>query len=86
MLIMARQHWGIEAKTHWVLDVAFNEDRCRVRKDHAAHHLVTIRRFVLNLLRRNPTPIGLRRRRKLASYDMTVLTGLLGLAAVSPGE
>lgn len=86
MLTMARQHWGIEAKTHWVLDVAFNEDRCRVRKDHAAHNLVTIRRFVLNLLRRNSTPMGLRRRRKLASYDMTVLTDLLGLAAVSPGE
>lgn len=85
ILIMARQHWGIEAKTHWVLDVAFNEDRCRVRKDHAAHNLITIRRFVLNLLRRSPKPMGLRRRRKIASYNMTALTDLLRLAAVSPG-
>jgi predicted transposase YbfD/YdcC len=83
ILTMARQHWGIEAKTHWILDVAFNEDRCRARKDHAAHNLVTIRRFVLNLLRRNPKPMGLRRRRKLASYDMNVLTDLLRLATVS---
>lgn len=84
ILFMARQHWGIEAKTHWVLDIAFNEDRCRVRKDHAAHNLVTIRRFVLNLLRRNPKPMGLRRRRKLASYNMNALADLLRLAAVSP--
>ena len=84
LLTMARQHWGIEAKTHWVLDVAFNEDRCRVRKDHAAHNLVTMRRFVLNLLRRHPKPMGLRRRRKLASYNMEALGELLRLAAVSP--
>ncbi len=32
---MIRQHWDIENKLHWSLDVAFNEDRCRIRKDHA---------------------------------------------------
>jgi len=30
-----REHWGIENSLHWVLDVAFNEDRCRMRKDHS---------------------------------------------------
>jgi predicted transposase YbfD/YdcC len=87
ILTMARQHWGIDAKTHWVFDVACNEDRCRVRKDHAAHNRITIRRFVPNLLRRNPTPkpMGLRRRRKTASYNMKRLTELLAYATVSPG-
>jgi len=29
-----REHWGLENSLHWVLDVAFNEDRCRMRKDN----------------------------------------------------
>jgi predicted transposase YbfD/YdcC len=31
----ARAHWSIENHLHWVLDVTFREDDCRVRKDHA---------------------------------------------------
>ena len=87
LLSMARQHWGIEA-THWILDVAFNEDRSRARKDNAAHNLVTIRRFVLNLLRRNPETKhrSIKRRRRRASYSMEGLCQLMKLAAVSPGE
>ena len=30
-----RGHWGIENQLHWVLDVQFNEDDCRIRKDYA---------------------------------------------------
>ena len=37
---MIRQHWDIENKLHWSLDVTFNEDRCRIRKDHAAENMV----------------------------------------------
>jgi predicted transposase YbfD/YdcC len=87
LLSMARQHWGIEA-THWILDVAFNEDRSRARKDNAAHNLVTIRRFVLNLLRRNPETKhrSIKRRRRRAGYGMEELCRLMKLAAVSPGE
>ena len=88
LLHMARQHWGIEVRTHWILDVAFNEDRSRARKDNAAHNLVTIRRFILNLLRRNPETKhrSIKRRRRIASYSMESLCQLMKLAAVSPGE
>ena len=88
LLSMARQHWGIENRTHWILDVAFNEDRSRARKDNAAHNLVTIRRFVLNLLRRNPETKhrSIKRRRRRASYSMEGLCQLMKFAAVSPGE
>jgi len=44
---MIRQHWDIENKLHWSLDVAFNEDRCRIRKDHAAENMVALRHITL---------------------------------------
>ena len=45
-----RSHWGIENCLHWVLDVSFNEDKCRIRKDNAAENLAVIRHIALNLL------------------------------------
>lgn len=30
-----RAHWVVENNLHWILDVVFNEDQSRVRKDHA---------------------------------------------------
>jgi predicted transposase YbfD/YdcC len=80
-LSCARQHWGIENRCHGVLDVAFNEDRSRVRKNHAAHNLVTIRRFVLNLLRLEPSDKGIIRRRKIAGWDLNYLIQLLARIA-----
>ena len=87
-LSCARQHWGIENRCHWVLDVAFNEDRSRVRKNHAAHNLVTIRRFVLNLLRLEPSDKGIKRRRKIAGWDLNYLLQVLAriAAPMSLGE
>ena len=87
LLSMARRHWGIEA-THWILVIAFNEDRSLARTDNADHNLVTIRRFVLNLLRRNPEAKhrSIKRHRRRASYSMEGLCQLMKLAAVSPGE
>jgi predicted transposase YbfD/YdcC len=49
----ARAHWSIENRLHWVLDVTFREDDCRVRKDHAPQNLSTLRKFVLSLLRQD---------------------------------
>ena len=43
LLQVARGHWAIENNLHWMLDVHFDEDRCRVRKDHAPLNLATVR-------------------------------------------
>jgi predicted transposase YbfD/YdcC len=47
-----RGHWGIDNSLHWVLDIAFREDECRVRKDHAPANFAIMRHMALNLLRK----------------------------------
>src|SRR5690606_15421289 len=51
-----RAHWGIENKLHWVLDVLFNEDGCRIRKGNADENFSIIRKIALNMLSLEPTP------------------------------
>ncbi len=45
-----RGHWEIENKLNWVLDVQFEEDDSRIRKDNAPENLAVIRQIALNLL------------------------------------
>ena len=75
-----RSHWGIENNLHWVLDVAFNEDNCRIRKDNAPINMAMLRHLTLNLLRINNThKRGIKSKRLRAGWDddyrMTLLTG-----------
>ena len=51
LLRAVREHWGIENSLHWVLDIAFREDECRVRKGHGPENLATMRHMALNLIR-----------------------------------
>ena len=60
-----RSHWSIENRLNWVLDVVFREDLCRVRIRHAAQNLATIRRMVLNLLRKDTSMNKSIRRKRL---------------------
>jgi predicted transposase YbfD/YdcC len=52
-----RSHWGVEIM-HWMLDICFNEDKCRVRKNHAAKIFNVIRHLVLNLLLKETSSKG----------------------------
>lgn len=77
----ARGHWGIENSLHWVLDVVFREDECRVRKDHAPENLSMIRRLALNLLREEKTicKLGLKAKRHRCAIDNNYLAHILGI-------
>jgi len=67
---MIRQHWDIENKLHWSLDVTFNEDRCRIRKEHAPENMAGARHIALNLLRQEHShQISLRQKRLLCGLD-----------------
>ena len=53
-----RSHWGVENRVHWVLDVTFREDDCRMRAGHGAQNLAVLRHCALNLLRQERTVTG----------------------------
>lgn len=46
----ARQHWVVES-FHWILDVTFDEDASRKRKDHAPRNYSLVRKFAINILK-----------------------------------
>ncbi len=82
VLRCVRQHWGIENRLHWCLDVVFKEDKSQVRSTtgHAAGNLGWLRKMVLNLLRKETSvKAGLQSKRNLAGWDIryleTILTG-----------
>jgi predicted transposase YbfD/YdcC len=73
-----RSHWGIENSVHWVLDVAFREDDCRVRQGHAPENLATLRPIALNLLRADETVnLGIKNKRLTAGWNSNYLANVL---------
>lgn len=69
MAMRIRDHWKIENQMHWVLDVVFREDDCRVRKDNAPQNIATLNRIALNLVRKAPGKGSLKRKRKRAGWN-----------------
>lgn len=78
-----RLHWGIENSLHWCLDVAFNEDHCRVRKEAAPENLAIIRHIAMNLLKQETTAkVGIKNKRLMAGWDHKYLAKLLNLEKI----
>lgn len=74
-----RQHWEVENKVHWLLDVNFREDEDRSRKGHADQNMALVRRTVLNICRLFHDPRkSLSRKRKAAAWSEDYLDALLG--------
>ncbi|MGH7104382.1 MAG: ISAs1 family transposase [Acetobacteraceae bacterium] len=73
-----RSHWAIENSLHWVMDMVFRDDECRVRTDHAPANFATIKHMAHNLARRAPGKLSLRLRRKAAAWDDEFLASLIG--------
>jgi len=86
-LAASRSHWGIENQLHWVLDVAFREDDCRVRAGAAGENFAVLRHIALNLLRmvqgglKKNGKLGVYNKRLLAGWDEGYLLRVLGVSA-----
>jgi predicted transposase YbfD/YdcC len=65
-----RKHWFVENKLHWILDVIFKEDYCRVRTGNGAENLNTIRKIALNTIKRdNTVQTSFKNKRKMCAWN-----------------
>jgi predicted transposase YbfD/YdcC len=74
---IVRSHWAIENSLHWVMDMVFRDDDCRVRTDHAPANFCTIKHMAHNLIRKAPGKGSLRLKRKAAGWDDDFLVSLV---------
>jgi predicted transposase YbfD/YdcC len=73
-----RDHWGIENRLHWQLDVTFQEDLCRIRQGHADANFSILRRTALSLLKNESTlKVGIKNKRLSAGWGDSYLTKVL---------
>ena len=74
----AREHWAIENSLHHVLDVTFNEDASRIRRDNAPENLTILRKIVINLVKKQKnTKASIRGKLKRAAWDNSYLETIL---------
>src|SRR3974390_2653650 len=73
-----RGHWMVENGLHWIMDMMFRDDECRVRTDNAPANFTTIKHMALILIRLKSSgkKDSLRVRRKVASWDDDYLASL----------
>ncbi len=69
LLTVTRTHWSIENHLHWTLDVVFEEDDARTRKDYGPENLAVIRRLAHNILRLHPSPKSISRKMRAAMWS-----------------
>ena len=73
-----RQHWSIENQLHWVLDVTFGEDACRIRTGNAPENMALLKRWSINLLNQETSfKRSTRQKTRRASMDVRYLLKVL---------
>jgi len=66
---VVRAHWSIENQLHWTLDVVFDEDDARTRKDNGPQNLAVIRRLAHNILRAHPLDKSIASKMRRAKWN-----------------
>jgi predicted transposase YbfD/YdcC len=82
---MVREHWGVENKVHWMLDVTFSEDGSRVHRDRGPENFALLRKLTMNMLKqetsRKDLSIVRKRRKADRSHEYLLKVLAAGLAA-----
>jgi predicted transposase YbfD/YdcC len=73
---VVRRHWAVESM-HWLMDMVFRDDECRVRTEHAPANFVTIKHIAHNLLRRHPAKLSMTTKRLKAGWNEKFLLSLI---------
>ena len=75
---VVRDHWAVENALHWVMDMVFRDDECRLRTKHAPANFTTIKHTAHNLIRNAPKPgTQSASERKFAAWDDDFLASLI---------
>jgi len=78
LLHSIRSHWSIENSLHWVLDMSFNDDQSRIRKQNAPENMMIIKHLAINMIRQaKEKGESIRRLRKKAGWDVDTLKRIL---------
>ena len=69
-LTAVRQHWGIENKLHWTLDMTFREDESRIRTEASPENFAIMRHIALNLIKNDTSrKASMKRKRFMAALE-----------------
>lgn len=74
---VTRQHWGIENRLHWVLDVTMQEDQSRHRRGNGPENLALLRRLAFNVAKLEPSKGSMKSKRKQAGWNDDYLLSLI---------
>src|SRR5436309_3492395 len=74
---IVRSHWSVENSLHWVMDMIFRDDECRIRTENAPANFTTLKHMAHNLIRKAPGKDSLRLKRKVAAWDDDFLATLI---------
>ncbi len=76
---VVREHWGVENRLHWRLDVVMNEDQARARLGNGPPNMAVLRHMAINVMQKNGDKEALRGKFQKAGWDNAYLSRLLAL-------
>jgi len=81
LLSLNRGHWSIENGLHYVRDMSFDEDRCRIRKQAGAQVMASLRNLAISLLRL-AAAVNIAAALRFCAHHQLRALRLIGLASV----
>ena len=76
---VAREHWSVETRLHWRLDVVMNEDQDRTRLGNGPQNLAVMRHMALNVMQKDGSKESLKGKFQRAGWDNAFLSRLISL-------